>query len=261
MIERWANKYERKPGKWVFEPTDEYRALGKDINNATRKVWRTPCYYFHLRPGGHVAALRRHLRYKYFVRFDIEDFFGRISRTRVTRCLRGYFGHAKAREMADHSTVRHPTEKGRWVLPFGFVQSPLLASVALSQSRLGKVLETIEKTRGMQVSVYVDDIIVSCDDPAKLTDVCEKLVAASIKSGLAFNTAKSQGPAGQITAFNIELTHASLAISQERLDEFKLALAAGASPDKQKGILNYVKSVNHAQATKLDPTVAAPATT
>ncbi len=253
MIERWAHKYERKPGKWVFEPTDEYRKFGKDIKKATQKVWRAPRYYFHLRRGGHVAALRRHLRYKYFVRFDIEDFFGRINRTRVTRCLRGYFGHANAREMADRSTVRHPTEKGRWVLPFGFVQSPLLASVALSKSRLGAVLESIEKARGLQVSVYVDDIIVSGDDPENLSEICERLVDASIKSGLAFNAAKSQGPAGQITAFNIELTHANLAISQERLDEFELALADGASQEKRKGILSYVASVNADQAKQITP--------
>lgn len=253
MIERWAHKYERKPGKWVFEPTSEYREFGKDIKKVTRKAWRVPSYYFHLRRGGHVAALRRHLRYKYFVRFDIEDFFGRINRTRVTRCLRGYFGHAKAREMADRSTVRHPTEKGRWVLPFGFVQSPILASVALSKSRLGRVLDGIEKARGMQVSVYVDDIIVSSDDPEKLNKACESLADASVRSGLVFNTAKSQGPATQITAFNIELTHSSLAISKERLDEFKLALADSASEEKRKGILSYVTSINSDQAKQIAP--------
>lgn len=253
MIERWTHKYERKPGTWVFEPTEEYREFGKEIKKASRKAWRPPLYYFHLRRGGHVAALRRHMRYKYFVRFDIEDFFGRINRTRVTRCLRPYFGYAKAREMADRSTVRHPTEKGRWALPLGFVQSPLLASVALSKSKLGKVLETIEKSPGMHVSLYVDDIILSGDDPDKLKDVCEKLIEASIKSGLAFNASKSQGPAGQITAFNIELTHGNLAISQERLDEFDLALSAGASEAQREGILSYVTSVNADQAKQIAP--------
>ena len=90
MASKWAAKYERKPGRWVFEPTDEYRRIGEEIKKATRKAWRPPPYYFHLRRGGHVRSLQRHLRNSYFVRFDIEDFFGRVNQTRVTRCLKEY---------------------------------------------------------------------------------------------------------------------------------------------------------------------------
>src|SRR5258708_9321833 len=126
MAQKWANKYQSTPGRWVFDPTPEYRLIGEEIRKATRKVWRPPSYYFHLRKGGHVKALQRHMRNTYFVRLDIEDFFGSINRTRLTRCLKAFFGFPDARRMADESTVRHPTERGRWVLPYGFIQSPML---------------------------------------------------------------------------------------------------------------------------------------
>lgn len=255
MPQKWVTKYQRKPGRWVFEPTDEYRAIGEAIRKATQKIWRPPPYYFHLRKGGHVAALRRHARKTYFARFDIEDFFGRVNQTRVTRCLKEYFSYPAARQMALDSTVRHPTVSGRWVLPYGFVQSPILASLALSKSRLGLALDGLHKARGINVSVYVDDIIVSCDDREKLQQACEVLVAAAQKSGLAFNAAKCQGPAPVITAFNIELTHASLAIVAERLAQFAAELAATPSAQRTQGIVGYVKSVNVAQAAALGPTI------
>lgn len=250
MPVKWSTKFERKPGRWVFEPTLEYRDIGTLIKNATRKVWRAPQYYFHLRPGGHVKALKIHSKNKYFVRFDIEDFFGRVTQTRVTRCLKMFFGYLKAREMAKDSTVRHPIEKNRWVLPYGFVQSPILASLALAKSRLGTLLDTLHKAKNFKVSVYMDDIIVSCNDLTTLETVCATLKLAAEKSEFAFNSAKCEGPAVAITAFNIELTHTNLAIIATRLDEFALDMGAG-SEQQRRGILSYVKSVNSDQADLL----------
>lgn len=251
--QKWFTKYERKPGRWVFEPTDEYRAIGEDIRKKVAKVWRPPSYYFHLRNGGHVAALRRHAQKTYFARFDVEDFFGRVNQNRVARCLKEYFGPEAARQMAWESTVRHPTVPGRWVLPYGFIQSPILASLALSKSYLGSALRQLDKTSGINVSVYVDDILVSCDDPNNLQQACEGLAAAALKSRLGFNAAKSQGPALAITAFNIELTHGNLEIVAERLAEFAALLAATPSAQREQGIVSYVTSVNAAQGAALKP--------
>lgn len=170
---------------------DEYRRVGEEIKKATRKAWRPPPYYFHLWRGGHIRALQRHLRNSYFVRFDIEDFFERVNQTRVTRCLKEYFSYAEARKMAVNSTVRHPTESGRWVLPYGFVQSPILASLALAKSRVGTILNRLHKMSSISVSVYVDDISVSCNDLAKLEEACEALIPAAMKAGLAFNGKRS----------------------------------------------------------------------
>lgn len=250
MTVKWSTKYERKPGRWIFEPTLEYRDIGALIKNATRKVWKVPLYYFHLRSGGHVKALEIHAKNVYFVRFDIEDFFGHVTQTRITRCLKTFFGYPKARQMAKDSTVQHPIEKNRWVLPYGFVQSPILASLALAKSRLGTALDTLHKERDFKVSVYMDDIIVSCNDLKKLEAICDTLMCAAKKSEFAFNSAKCEGPATAITAFNIELTHANLAIVAIRLGEFALEMGTG-SEQQRRGILSYVKSVNSDQADRL----------
>jgi Reverse transcriptase (RNA-dependent DNA polymerase) len=251
MTQKWANKFERKPGKWVFEPTDEYRSIGEDIKNAVKKAWKAPSYYFHLRDGGHVKALRLHTKNQYFVRFDIEDFFGSINRSRVTRCLKEHFSFEDARRMANDSTVQHPTVKGRWVVPYGFVQSPIVASMALAKSRLGSELQRLHCTRGVMVSVYVDDIVVSCSDLPQLEKIRDVLTTSAERAALAFNPSKSQGPAIAITAFNINLANASLAVSAPRLNEFAVALAETPSLESREGILGYVKSVNAAQADDL----------
>lgn len=251
MPEKWANKFERKPGRWVFEPTAEYRDIGEDIRAATAKVWLPPVYFFHLRAGGHVAAVARHAKHKYFLRCDIEDFFGRVNRTRVTRCLKGFFGYERAREIANDSTVRHPTDKSRWVLPYGFVQSPILASLALAKSRLGTALRTLHKSPGITVSVYVDDIIVSTDDLDALEAIKPLLIEAAQRSGFSFASHKIEGPAVSITAFNIDLTYASIAIAADRLTEFAQDLAVAATQHQRDGILGYVKSVNQDQANFL----------
>lgn len=252
---KWVNKYQRKPGRWVFEPTAEYRDIGEKIKTALRKAWKQPSYYFHSRKGGHVLALHRLVKYTYFVRFDIEDFFGRINRSRLTRILTPYFGFTNARQMANDSTVRHPKEKHRHILPYGFVQSPILASLALAKSRLGTVLDALHKTKRMRVSVYVDDVIVSCDDIGKLEVAYKALTAAAEKAGLGFNTSKCQGPSASITAFHIELTHTGLSIVAERFAEFARNLAVG-SPEQRRGISGYVDSVNSAQAKLLGVSAA-----
>ena len=87
MNPKWSSKFELKPGKWVFVPTPEAVTTGKKIKKTIEKCWRPPAYFFHLRVGGHVEALRSHLNHDNFLRVDIKDFFGSISRTRVTRCL------------------------------------------------------------------------------------------------------------------------------------------------------------------------------
>lgn len=251
MTQKWSTKYERKPGRWVFEPTDEYRAIGATIKDDLFSVWDAPDYYFHLRQGGHVAAMKLHAANTYFIRFDIEDFFGRVNRSRVTRCLKDYFGYNNARDMANDSTVQHPVEKGRWVLPYGFVQSPILASLALSKSRLGRELDRLYRSKKTHVSVYVDDIIISCNNIEQLELSGAMLSELAVKSGLPFGSSKTQGPGAKITAFNIELTHNNLAITSDRLDQFGTVLADSPSEHRREGILGYVKSVNVLQALNL----------
>src|ERR1700712_4044460 len=143
MPAKWVHRFEAKPGRWVFNPSPEARAEGAEIKAAVEKNWKAPAYYYHLRNGGHVAALRSHLASRFFVKLDLSDFFGSISRSRVSRTLKTFYSHAVARQMATSSTVRHPDNPGRTILPYGFVQSPLLASLVLHKSSLGKFLEAL----------------------------------------------------------------------------------------------------------------------
>ncbi len=188
-----------------------------------------------------------------FVHLDIRDFFGTINKSRITRCLKGLFSYADAREIANVSTVIHPDKK-RLILPFGFVQSPILASLCLAKSALGGCIRALpKKYAGLVTTVYVDDIILSCDDEAKLQQATGELKQCASKSGFELNSEKEEGPAPKITAFNIELSSLSLVIEGARYAKFLTAFAESHSQSKREGIRSYVNSVSPKQAEKFLP--------
>lgn len=250
--ERWNSKFQIKEGTWVFVPTPETIEKGTLIKNLIEDRWTAPEYYFHLRKGGHVQALRKHQANKYFIHLDIQNFFGQINRSRVTRSLKGLNSYATARDIAIESTVRLP-ESGtkQYILPFGFVQSPIIASVCLSKSALGRYLHRLNHEKEFSVSVYMDDILVSGNDPNALADQLALIKAASEKSKLPLNAEKQEGPGLCVTAFNIELSQGVLKITPSRLDEFAVAYANSENEHQRDGILNYVLSVNSSQAELL----------
>ena len=132
----WIHKFELKPDCWVFVPSEESLQHGREIKKEIESTWVAPHYYSHLRPGGHVAALRSHIGNKLFIRADVNQFFNSINRTRVTRVLHSIFrDFNKARTAACTSVVTNPNSaKTGFILPFGFVQSPIIASLCLSKS-------------------------------------------------------------------------------------------------------------------------------
>lgn len=252
MPAKWLHRFERKPGRWVFEPSTAARAEGLEVKELVESRWKPPSYFFHLRSGGHVAALLRHKRSACFVKVDIADFFGSVSRSRVSRVLKEFFSHADARRMATASTVQHPNDATRQVLPYGFIQSPLLASLALHKSGLGKYLDEVHRGRRFVVTVYVDDIIVSGDDHDELCNVLAELKTKAQRSRFAFSDEKEQGPGQAISAFNIELaTGTPLSILGPKLVEFRDAFRASSSALQRAGIQGYVRSVNQSQADSL----------
>lgn len=125
VTQKWTHRYQLKPGRWVFAPTDEAKKTGARTKRSVASHWKPPSFYYHLRKGGHVAAVRSHESSRFFFRADLDDFFGRVNRTRVTRCLKSWFSYAEAREMASESVVKRPGDDA-FVLPYGFVQSPML---------------------------------------------------------------------------------------------------------------------------------------
>lgn len=256
MTAKWINRFEIKPGRWVFEPSDESIVLGRRIKEAVEDAWRPPTFFYHLRPGGHVEAIRSHVANTHFLRVDIQDFFGCVNRSRLTRCLKSRVlgGYATARSWATASTVVHPDSSAgskRYVVPYGFVQSPLLASLALNDSRLGKVLRTVSRRLDFSVSVYVDDILISARAAAALEAVFAEIRDAAARSAFVLNLAKCSGPATAVTAFNIELMHNSLQVSAERMQRFQEAYVSTSSQARKAGIRGYVNAVNPSQAQGL----------
>lgn len=250
MNPKWTHRYEHKPGRWVFHPSPEAKEIGAKIKTQVERGWIAPDYFFHLRAGGHVRALQVHLGQTSFLHIDIQDFFGCVNRSRVTRCLTPQFGYVNARQMANDSTVRHPADLGKFILPYGFVQSPLLASLAFDQSKLGNCLSKL-RGKGYCVSVYVDDIIISAGSDNALYACWPEIQSAAERSKFVLNQAKQQGPGPIVTAFNIELTHSGLSLQSGRFNEFKCAYQATSNPHERDGIFGYVQTVNPSQAARL----------
>jgi hypothetical protein len=248
MHPKWIHKFELKPGKWIYHPSHEAIAIGAQIKKSVREAWTPPDNYFHLRSGGHVEALKLHLDSTIFCHLDIKDFFGSVNRSRITRSLKPFFGYAHAREMANDSTVQHPIEKGRYMLPYGFVQSPLLASLAFYDSALGRCLRDIEGERGLRVSVYVDDLVISGCDLSLIAEAMSEIHLAAKKSHFQFNDLKSQGPSDKIIAFNIEISKSKIKIHAEKLHEFHENFLATDNFHVKSGIGSYIRSVNCDQA-------------
>lgn len=231
----------------MFVPTPESVAKGKKLKAEVEKHWFPPKNYFHLHPGGHLAALRHHLKNSHFVHLDIQNYFGQVNRSRVTRCLKPYFSYDVARTYAEQSTVTHPTH-GTKILPFGFVQSPILASLALYKSALGRQLRELPRDHGVRVSVYVDDIILSSEDEASLTEALRLVELTAVASGFPLNKKKQQGPYSGISAFNVKLSNQSLMIEATRLEKFLVKFGETDNPSVQEGIRAYINSVNPGQA-------------
>ena len=249
---RWTHRFEIKPGAWVFVPDETSREYGKKLKESLDAKWKVPAYYAHLRPGGHVGALKRHIRDHLFIRADIKEFFSQINLSRVTRILKAFMPYEQARNAAKESVVTLPHARGRYILPFGFVQSPIIASICLQQSALGRLLDALNGKGGVTVSVYMDDIIVSTSlgsDVANST--FENLHAAADRSGFSFNRDKLIGPSDQVTAFNVELAHGRVAVTKSKLEDFAYRIITADSEHVSDGILGYTETVSREQAEDL----------
>lgn len=248
VSQKWKSKFKIKEHSWVFVPTEESVIYGLEVKKAIEEKWNAPPYFYHLAGGSHIKALNTHLENKYFIHLDIKDFFGSINLSRITRCLKKNLSYQKAREIARQSTVRHPDHPDRkYILPFGFVQSPIIASLCLSQSALGNHLHKLSKNKCFRVSVYMDDIIISSDSEKKLSQQLEQTKEISNRSKFTLNPTKEEGPDVKITAFNIHLSKGELEITADRLNAFREVYESSGNKHQKAGIRNYLLSVNPLQ--------------
>lgn len=197
-----------------------------------------------------MAAARAHLPSRFFVRLDLAKFFDFINRGRVHRSLRRIgVKHGFAWDAACQSTVSKDGRGAPYSLPFGFVQSPVLASLALATSALGAALSKLH-SGGLRLSVYMDDFILSGDEVGELTAARDSLEAAAEVSRFRFNPAKSVGPLAALEVFNLNLSQGHLAVTATRFVAFEAALKV-ATAEEADGILGYVGTVNANQRSLL----------
>jgi hypothetical protein len=250
----YGHHFALKPGTRVYVPTADGRVRGGEIKGAIEEVWTPPSYYFHLQPGGHVAAVRQHHAAPWVASLDLKRFFDHISRARVHRAMKKLnFSQDDAWEIACDSVVDKHPPKRRFSIPFGFVQSPIIASVVLSKSALGRALRDC-RASGVTVTVYVDDISLSADSEQALQEAIDKLDDAAVVSGFQFNPDKTQGPARSARSFNIQFGSGEMRILPDRLAEFEVTLRT-ANEAKIGGILGYVGSVSDESLDDLEALV------
>ncbi|MDQ0431629.1 reverse transcriptase domain-containing protein [Pantoea agglomerans] len=253
-MDMWKHKFEIKKNRWVHVPSKEMALFGKKLHKVIRIKWSSPDYYFHLRNGGHVSSAEMHKVNEYFSLVDISNFFESTSQSRVTRELKTLFPYEKARKIAKISTVRVPGRSvKKFSVPYGFPQSPILASLCLHNSFAGRVLDSICKSDNVLVSVYMDDIIFSSKDLTAINNAFDSFCTALEKSRYQINKDKTQVPSKKIAVFNLELSHDHLKVSSARMVQFVIAYAKSTNEYEREGIASYVRSVNPVQANRHFP--------
>lgn len=248
MPRNYSSLYEIKPGRFVFEPTPEARDYGSKLTKRLLGVWTPSDHYYHLGASkGHVAALQIHKAQPFFAKLDLSNFFGSVTRTKVARSLRNAgFSGRDAFDIAYHSIVDFGGNKS---LPYGFIQSMALATLVMECSALGAELRRLISV-GVTVSVYVDDIILSCEDYVLLRRAYIDAEDAVRESNFRVGTRKCEDPGTEIHAFNCILSQDRIEITPERMQVFRDDYATGSEP-KRAAIEKYIRAVNPDQVRDL----------
>jgi hypothetical protein len=235
-IPNFDYSYLRK-GKPVFVPTKMGRRIGHEIKGKVESAYAFDPIYFHLRRGGHVAAMHYHRDNQHFARIDISNFFYNISRRRVQSAMERV-GMGNVRFYAQWSTVSNPYGNPKYVLPYGFVQSPILASLTIATSDVGSHLVGLPPN--IKVAVYVDDISLSSNDPDALQRVFDATLAIVESDGFSINPNKLRPPSPVIDLFNCDLQHGKTTVTDERIQAF---LSNHPSQNAQDAFATYCASV------------------
>jgi hypothetical protein len=247
-MKNYIHRFELKPGKWIFVQDELYSALASDYITWCYSKWHPASFMFHLKRSGHVGAMQAHLGNAYFLKFYLENYFFNCTLAKIIRSLKRIgFRYDLALKIAQESTV---ADKGRYFLPFGFCQSPLLASICLDKSEIGSCIRRLRK-EGVRVSVFVDDIILSSDSNTDLLKAEEDFIQAANMSGFPINTGKSSGVGRTVTVFNIHFDGVVSLLTPERILEFASQLDGNKNPHSVRSILRYVELINRAQAAAL----------
>jgi hypothetical protein len=130
------------------------------------------------------------------------------------------------------------------------VQSPLLASVVLERSELGRMMRMLRR-EGVRVSVYGDDIVVSDDNLERLTTAFALLERAAERAFFPLAEGKKQPPGPQITAFNLAVSYGRVEIAADRMEAYAAQVGQNGDCASSNDIIDYVAQVNASQAEEL----------
>ncbi len=220
-------------------PTGIGRRIGQEVKAAVEAAHDFDANYFHLKRGGHVAALHHHRDSEWFARIDISRFFYSVSRRRVQSAL-ARLGIPKPRFLAKWSTVRNPYGDPLYSLPYGFVQSPILASLVVATSAMGDHLRALEP--GVKVSIYMDDIALSGDSRDAVAEAYERTLTLLAAEGFEASGEKLRPPSAQIDIFNCDLAAGQTAVRDERIAAF---LASKPSEASEAAFAAYCEAVEY----------------
>jgi hypothetical protein len=219
-FENFAYSFTNAKGKPVFVPTAQTRRVATELKPLLKARVAFEPHYYHFAKGAHVAALHAHRENRYFARIDLRNFFYSVGRNRVKAALKEV-GVPRAEHYAKWSSVRNPYNEPRYSLPYGFPQSPLLATLVLRLSALGTALDALPQT--ILKSVYLDDIALSSNDLDALASGFCELKAAVVAANFALNEDKVREPADQIDLFNCDLSQGRSSVTDERVAAFYAA--------------------------------------
>lgn len=250
-LENFAYQYNMN-GKPVFAPNKKGREIGYKVKELVEAAVTFDPFIYHLSEGTHIRALHDHRKNKFFCRVDIERFFYVISRNRVKRALKE-IGVRDAERFARWSTVKNPYAGGGYVLPYGFVQSPILATLVLSSSAVGEYLRSLGDD--ITTSVYMDDVCLSSQSLEALEAAFEGLKVAMGEANFTLKADKTRDPSDKIDIFNCELESGRSEVTPERIAEFN---AVARSPESESAFETYcsvVKSATWRVPKKVAPAV------
>lgn len=230
-------------GKPVFVPSVKGRRIGKELKKAVEKAYSFDENYFHLRPGGHVAALHYHRDSEWFARIDITRFFYSVPRRRVQSALTRV-GIKGARFFAQWSTVRNPYEEPAYALPYGFVQSPILASLVIATSEIGDHLRALDPE--IKASVYMDDIALSGPDKDILQAAYDATIQLLKAEGFDASPEKLRPPSRAMDIFKCDLSEGCAVVRADRIADF---IAGEPSVQSEAAFMAYCASVEDGNVT------------
>jgi hypothetical protein len=139
-------------------------------------------------------------------------------------------------------------ESGSKVLPYGFRQSPVLATLALERSQLGSALIKLSDA-GFLVSVYMDDILISGESKSLLETAALAVLQAAELARFPLSEEKRAVAVPGVDTFNCHIEASDVTILDNRMEKFLKDHDIATDLGKQ-AIENYIDAVSKAELAR-----------